>query len=180
MLQLRDTATVKTLLVEIASLQIDNMSASGFPVLMCLDPSRKKPVEDKDERPQPMLQVPHLRRDWAHPCHICAGTGLISPTSAPGLRSPLPHLSAPGSGSFLPHLRQDWAHRLPRVQASFVQSKKACSSVAFYDTMELLLQVCADAISLCVCAMATQARCGVKCGNKTELIQISACGRTSG
>ena len=27
---------------------------------------------------------PHLRRDWAHPGHICAGTGLTPPTSAPG------------------------------------------------------------------------------------------------
>ncbi len=35
---------------------------------------------------------PHLRRDWAHPAHICAGTGLTPPTSAPGLGSPRPHL----------------------------------------------------------------------------------------
>jgi hypothetical protein len=27
----------------------------------------------------------HLRRDWARPCHICAGTGLTPATSAPGL-----------------------------------------------------------------------------------------------
>ncbi len=39
----------------------------------------------------------HLRRDWAHPTHICAGTGLAPPTSAPGLGSPRPHL------------RRDWA-----------------------------------------------------------------------
>ena len=39
-----------------------------------------------------------LHWDWAHPCHICAGTGLTPPTSAPGLVSPLPHL------------RRDWAH----------------------------------------------------------------------
>ena len=31
---------------------------------------------------------PHLRRDWARPCHICAGTGLAPATSAPGLSSP--------------------------------------------------------------------------------------------
>jgi hypothetical protein len=24
-------------------------------------------------------------RDWAHPAHICTGTGLSPPTSAPGL-----------------------------------------------------------------------------------------------
>ncbi len=36
--------------------------------------------------------LPHLRRDWAHPCHIGAGTGLTPPTFAPGLGSPLPRL----------------------------------------------------------------------------------------
>jgi hypothetical protein len=38
------------------------------------------------------LPLPHLRRDWAHPCHICAGTGLTPATSAPGLGSQLPHV----------------------------------------------------------------------------------------
>ena len=28
---------------------------------------------------------PHLRCGWAHPAHICTGTGLTPPTSAPGL-----------------------------------------------------------------------------------------------
>jgi hypothetical protein len=42
--------------------------------------------------------LPHLHRNWAHPCHICARTGLNPPTSALGLGSPLPH----------PH--RDWAH----------------------------------------------------------------------
>jgi hypothetical protein len=36
--------------------------------------------------------LPHLRRDWAHRCHICTGTGLTAATSALGLGSPLPHL----------------------------------------------------------------------------------------
>ena len=37
---------------------------------------------------------PHLRQylGWAHPSHICAGTGLTPPTSAPGLGAPLPRL----------------------------------------------------------------------------------------
>ena len=30
---------------------------------------------------------PHLRRDWAHLCHICTGTGASAATSAPGLGS---------------------------------------------------------------------------------------------
>jgi hypothetical protein len=34
----------------------------------------------------------HLHRDRAHPCHICTGTGLTPPASAPGLGSPLPQL----------------------------------------------------------------------------------------
>ena len=29
--------------------------------------------------------LPHLHQDLAHRCHICAGTGLTPPTSAPGL-----------------------------------------------------------------------------------------------
>jgi hypothetical protein len=36
--------------------------------------------------------LPHLHRDWAHPCHIFAETGLTPATSAPGPGSPLPHL----------------------------------------------------------------------------------------
>ncbi len=39
---------------------------------------------------------PHLHRDWARRCHMCAGTGLTPATSAPGLGSPLPHLRRPG------------------------------------------------------------------------------------
>ena len=69
---------------------------------------------------------PHLRRDWAHPIHICTGTGLAPPTSAAGLGSPHPHLlldwahpstSAPGLGSPHPHLRRDWAHPRPASAA---------------------------------------------------------------
>ena len=63
--------------------------------------------------------LPHLHRDWAHPCHICTATGLTPATSAPGLElaaatsapglgSPLAHL-APGSGRPLPHLHWDRA-----------------------------------------------------------------------
>ena len=34
--------------------------------------------------------LPHLRRDWAHPAHLCTGTGLTPPTTAPGQGSPRP------------------------------------------------------------------------------------------
>jgi hypothetical protein len=56
-------------------------------------------------------------RDWAHPCHICAGTGLTPATSAQGLGlTPAtsaqglgltPATSALGLGSPLPHLPRD-------------------------------------------------------------------------
>ena len=79
---------------------------------------------------RPRAVVPCGNRVRRAVSHICAGTGLTPPTSAPGLGSPLPHLrqdwahpshicagtgltaptSAPGLGSPLPHLRQDWAH----------------------------------------------------------------------
>ncbi len=45
------------------------------------------------------LPRPHLRRDWAHPAHICAGTGLTPPTSAPGLGSTRPHLRRARQGA---------------------------------------------------------------------------------
>ena len=34
----------------------------------------------------------HLHRDWAHTSHICTGTGLTPPTSAPGLGPPPSHI----------------------------------------------------------------------------------------
>ena len=37
----------------------------------------------------PYAARPPLRRDWAHPCHICAGTGLTPATSALGPDRPL-------------------------------------------------------------------------------------------
>jgi hypothetical protein len=50
--------------------------------------------------PTPALRLgsplPHLQRNLAHPCHICAGTGLTPPTSAPGLST--------GNGGLIPVL----------------------------------------------------------------------------
>ena len=63
--------------------------------------------------------LPHLRRGWAHPCHICTRTGLTPATSALGLGPPRSHsagtgltpaTSALGLGSPLPHLHWDSAH----------------------------------------------------------------------
>ena len=42
--------------------------------------------------------LPHLRQDWAHPCHICAGTGAHSC-----------HICIAGNGAHTPlHLHRDW------------------------------------------------------------------------
>jgi hypothetical protein len=70
---------------------------------------------------------PHLRRDWARPFHICTGTGLTPPTSAPGPGAPLRLLlAAPGlpgayAGSWVRcaqvaglSIRRDDEHRGPR------------------------------------------------------------------
>ena len=57
--------------------------------------------------PGPGSPLPHLHRDWARPCHSCAGTGLtpcqtstgtgLAPaTSAPGPAGLAPAASAPG------------------------------------------------------------------------------------
>jgi hypothetical protein len=49
-------------------------------------------METPTSAPRLGSPLAHLRRDWARPLHICAGTGLAPCTSAPGLRSPLPDL----------------------------------------------------------------------------------------
>jgi hypothetical protein len=63
--------------------------------------------------------LPHLCRDWAHPCHICA---LLLGAPVPHLHRDSAHLShicsgglgaatsAPGLGPPLPHRHRDWAH----------------------------------------------------------------------
>jgi hypothetical protein len=57
---------------------------------------------------EPGSLLPHLRRDWAHPCHICAWTGLTSATSAPGLGSLRCLLSHKRAWADLTHKRA-WA-----------------------------------------------------------------------
>jgi hypothetical protein len=53
--------------------------SADAPGLASLDPPTSAPG--------PGSSLPHLHRDWAHPSHICTGTGLIPVTSAPGLGS---------------------------------------------------------------------------------------------
>jgi hypothetical protein len=49
--------------------------------------------------------LPHLRRDWAHLCHICAGTGLTHGASPPGLDPRTCTGTGRGPGLPLLHLR---------------------------------------------------------------------------
>jgi hypothetical protein len=56
------------------------------------------PLPDPARPSRPGSPPPDRRQDRAHPTHICAGTGLTPPTSAPGPGSPPPDR------------RQDWAH----------------------------------------------------------------------
>jgi hypothetical protein len=65
-----------------------------------------------------------------HVAHVCAGTGLTPPTSAPGLGPPLPcHIRA-GTGltPALPHLCWDWCgggdgQALPEDLAAYLSSQ---------------------------------------------------------
>ncbi len=69
-------------------------------------------------------QPPYRHRDWAHPGHVCTGTGLspahictgtgLTPAHICAGTGPTPATSAPGLRSPLPHLHRDWAHSAPR------------------------------------------------------------------
>ncbi len=79
------------------------------PSLLSRAPRRAAAGRPPTSAPGRGSPLPHLRRDWAHPRHICAGTGLARPhlhwepaqlcaACAPGLGS-RPATSAPGLGS---------------------------------------------------------------------------------
>jgi hypothetical protein len=75
---------------------------ADFSAVICLDPSNANAYFNRGSvrlcaRPCHV----HLRRDRAHPCHICAGTALTPATSASGLRSRVP-TSASGLRSTVP------------------------------------------------------------------------------
>ena len=52
-------------------------------------------------------EVPCLQPYCAHRCHICTGTGLAAATSAPELRSPLPHLHRDRLAGWPTHCRSE-------------------------------------------------------------------------
>ncbi len=117
-------------------------------VVPCRDfaAERKRfPMHDALCMPSPLgSPLPHLCRDWAHPCHICTGSGLDPATSASGLGSqsglrlgpPLPHLHR--NWARPPDLYRDWAHpchvctgtglTLPRLHRDFGVCSRAASA----------------------------------------------------
>ncbi len=91
--------------------------------------------------------LPHLHRDWARRCHICAGIGLISCQICAGT-GPIPATSAPGLGSPLPHLRRDWAHLLPHLRRDWahllphLRRDSAGPDLLFMSTSRMLTTTC--------------------------------------
>ncbi len=70
--------------------------------------------------PGPGAPLPHLRRDWAHPCPFCTGTGPTPATYVPGLGSPLPQLQHDWDRRCR-HLLRDWAGLAPFTSAARVR-----------------------------------------------------------
>ena len=84
-------------------LSFRNVVSLGFgatgPSLQGADAAAASPIPAVPRQPQlggpaschpPPVRAPSASGLGAHPCHICAGTGLDPATSAPGLGSPLP------------------------------------------------------------------------------------------
>jgi hypothetical protein len=83
-----------------AAVEVIGETDGGVERSTCLFSS---PACHADEPASETAGSPHLRRDWARPCHIGIRTRLTAARSVPGLGSP-PATSAPGLGSPLPHL----------------------------------------------------------------------------
>ena len=80
--------------------------------------------------------VSQKRIRWAHPSHICTGTGLAPATSAPGPGSPLPHLHRDGAhpshtGTWAPvlGLHRDWFHPSPRLRRDCGSPLHICARI---------------------------------------------------
>ncbi len=141
---------------------------------------------------------PHLRRDWArryhnrdwaHPGHIRAGTGLTTSTSAPGLSSRPPHLrwdwahpghicagtgltpatSAPGLGSPRPHL-QDTIRSELRAEVGAIAERLAAAEAELPEA----LHAAADTRALAVAVAALRAEQEEACAAVTQRVSESA------
>ena len=70
-----------------------------LPLLRCQAPLARRALRLTPSHPHQDLgpPLPHLHRDWAHPCYICPATGPAPATSA----SALPHLEAHAPAQFV-------------------------------------------------------------------------------
>ena len=70
-------------------------------------------------------------RDWAHPCHICIGTGLTPATSAPGLGSPLLwHIPVPTAASAPAHAHVAYPGPVPYTAHHSLEQSPAAAARA--------------------------------------------------
>ena len=92
--------------------------------------------------------LPHLHQDWAHPCHICIGTGRTPATSAPGLahachistgtgRTPARYAPGPARGGWTGCADRSWSTTranttMPTMTFSTLRCE--CHSLAHSDT----------------------------------------------
>ena len=62
-------------------LKCKDSTGQAMPEFLCSAARPDTQITDQYARPAPRLRAPrpHLHRDWAHPCHICTGTGLAPP-----------------------------------------------------------------------------------------------------
>ena len=80
-------------LVSVRTIPSGERLRSCFENVVAVYPNSIETLKALHPRPPPsrrlpksaLLRQPHLRRDWAHPAHICAGIGLTLATSEPGL-----------------------------------------------------------------------------------------------
>jgi hypothetical protein len=121
--------------------------------------------------------LPHLRRDWARPTHVCTGTGLTPPTSAPGL------------GSLRPRLHRDWARASPMTATKRCETLFAstvCASLGAAGLTEFVRDSNAFPLKLdgfkvrgsvgpsaCACVRA----CVRACERSRERSRVRACAR---
>ncbi len=102
--------------------------------------------------------LPHLHRDWSHPCHICTGTGLTPATSALGLGLTAA-TSAPRPGSPLPHLHRGTGAHPVHSSCTTAHTANARPGARTWPDRVAPTNPAAVLVGMHSCAAATIARC---------------------
>ena len=71
--------------------------------------------------------LPHLHRDWAHPCHIRTGTGLSPAHTSTPERGSTPCRICAGTECTLPHLHRDWVPPRPLLRRNWAHPCHICT-----------------------------------------------------